>query len=355
MRKFKASKKAAKRFLAGILVLVLTALSYRGLFPPVYGANLGARSLGLSTSDVGASATYDLTFALGSNQTLGSIVVTFCSNSPLVNDSCTFPVGFTDSKATIVAQSGVSGFSISSSSTSNSLIFTRNPSAVNAGTVINIQFKNVVNPSSPGSYYARVYTYASTDGSGSYTDFGGLSMSYITALTISAEVPPYLLFCTGVTIPKYNCQDASGDFINFGTLSPATTSYGTSQMLAATNARTGYAITVYGTTLESGVNTIPGISSPDVSRPGTAQFGLNLMANSSPSVGSNPTGPGSGTASTGYNQPNFFNFTSDSLVASAPKPDLDRLYTVSYMVNVPQTQAPGIYVTTLTYICVGTF
>ena len=126
-------------------------------------------------------------------------------------------------------------------------------------------------------------------------------------------------------------------------------------MLVATNAAQGYTIYMGGTTLISGNNIISELVGNDVSRPGVGQFGINLRANSSPSVGSEPAGPGNGVPTTNYGQTNRFRFVSGESLATYPAPDDIRQYTVSYIVNVPATQPSGVYVSTLTYVCLANF
>ena len=126
-------------------------------------------------------------------------------------------------------------------------------------------------------------------------------------------------------------------------------------MLLATNAQSGYNVQVYGSTLTSGNYLINAIPSPDVSRPGTSQFGMNLVANQTPAVGSDPQGPGSASVDAGYNQPNFFQFISGSTLASSPTGDNYRQFTLSYVVNTPSNQQVGVYVATLTFVSLANF
>ena len=112
---------------------------------------------------------------------------------------------------------------------------------------------------------------------------------------------------------------------------------------------------VYGTTLTSGNNIINANSTLAPSKPGSQQFGINLRANSNPSVGADPIGPGLGQPIGSYNIPNYFLFNSQDVIAESSNPDNFRLYTVSYLVNVDSSQPPGIYVSTLTYVGSGTF
>jgi hypothetical protein len=126
-------------------------------------------------------------------------------------------------------------------------------------------------------------------------------------------------------------------------------------MLSATNALSGFNINVFGTTMTSGNNTIGAIAAADVSRPGVAQFGLNLVANSTPGVGQNPAGPGSAAPTIGYDVPDIFKFASGDLVASTPTVDDFKRLTASYIINIPNGQPIGAYASTLTYVCLANF
>lgn len=347
-----------RKFLSKLfLVLLVTATIgsiLNALIGNVYGAQLQSRSLTLTNSQPSVISTYNIGFSLVNYESLGAVLIQFCSNDPLQGDVCQAPAGFNDLSAVLSAQSGINNFSINNLSTVNT-IFLQSSSPSNASGPIGFTLDNITNPSSPGSYYARIQTFTQTNGSGTANDFGGIAFAITSAINITAEVPPYILFCTGINIPNDNCTDATGSYVNFGFLANGVAGQGTSQMLAATNAVSGYAITVYGTSLESGINIVNPIYKSDISRPGTSQFGFNLVANSSPSGGLNPSGNGGAAPVTGYNKPNYYQFNSGDIIASYPKPDYDKLYTASYIVNIPATQPPGVYVTTLTYICVATF
>jgi hypothetical protein len=66
-------------------------------------------------------------------------------------------------------------------------------------------------------------------------------------------------------------------------------------------------------------------------------------------------GSGVATIGAGYNTPNSYKFVSGDVIASSTTSDAYRLYTISYIVNIANGQAPGIYVTTLQYIALATF
>jgi hypothetical protein len=200
-----------------------------------------------------------------------------------------------------------------------------------------------------------VQTYASSDGSGNASDYGGIAFSIVNAITITAEVPPYLIFCTAITISTYDCASADGNYIDFGALSSSHASSGSSQFMVATNAGDGYAISVNGTTLTSGNNVITPLSNGDVSRPGTSQFGFNLVANSTPADGQAVNGPGTTQPVNDYAQANTYRFVPGDTLVSSDSTNEVRRFTSSYIVNVPVTQPAGVYVSTITYICLANF
>jgi hypothetical protein len=317
-------------------------------------AVLDNRALKISDSLPGNTAEYAFSFDIVTASNLGSIRFQFCSDTPLVDYPCTPPNGLDASGATLIDQNGEVGFSIDASSDANNIILTR-PAAVASTGPATYTFGNVINPASASSYYARITTYATTDGSGAYTDAGGLAYAINNDLDISTYVPPYLLFCGGLTINAYDCASVSGNYLNFGELSSQTTKKGSMQMVLATNADDGYSVFVNGTTMTSGNHVIPPLTSSDVSRPGTSQFGINLVANTTPAVGANAQGPGLGNPSANYGTPDFFRFVPGERIASASDETDFRKYTVSYIANINSDQDPGIYVTTIEYVAVATF
>ena len=342
------------------LLLVAACIGLAGyivsnaLAPHTFGAQLGNRSLQMGNQQVSDISDYKVSFDLSTAGTLGSVLVQFCSNDPYPGTPCTAPGGFDDGSAVLADQTGPGGFSINPASTSNQLLLSRVPTNAPIGPV-SFHFKGVTNPSSPGSYFVRLQTFASADGSGPASDYGGIAFPILNNISITATVPPYLIFCTGITIPGFNCANANGAYIDFGELSPTTARHGTSQMLVATNAVNGYNVTMDGTTLTSGTNVITGLASNDVSRPGTPQFGVNLRANVAPGVGNDPSGPGLGTPKPNYNIANMYRFAPGETIASSSAPDDLRQFTASYIANVPKTQSPGVYVSTVTYICLASF
>jgi hypothetical protein len=347
-------QRPAPRVVAGSSLIVVGIL-FNLLFGSASGAQLGKRSLTISDNTAGAQTTWQAAFTTVSNGLLGSISLEFCSNSPSSLDPCTAPVGLDVSGALIADQTGASGFTLGAGTDANHIILTRAQQMMGP-TPVTFTFNTVKNPSSPGSYYMRIQTFATTDASGTASDYGGVAFAIINSLlSVSAEVPPFLIFCSAVVISNLNCATAIGTFVDFGELSMTQSNTGSSQLLAATNGLGGYTITMGGNTMASGINVISALTANDVSRPGTSQFGLNMVPNVSPRVGSTPSGPGVAQPTPNYSQPNFFRFVSGDVLVSNPAPDDVRLYTVSYIANVPLGQSPGVYASTVTYVALANF
>lgn len=350
--------KRERRFKDVALAFVLAVAIIPGIVTQlrVSAVQLQTRQLRIS-SDI-ASKTgvqYELSFGQQSAGPVGSLKLQLCSNDPFPGTPCTAPDGLDFSAATLLAQTGMTGFSIDSQTTANEIVLTRTPGVVSA-IPVSYTFGNITNPSTSGATYARIQTFASPDGSGPSHDDAGLVI-WISPepLAIKSYVPPFLIFCVGTEIVPRNCASAQGNYINFGEFSATATSTAQTKLMIATNAEFGYTIRAVGPTLISGTNIIPNMPARDVSRKGTSQFGLNLRANHTPPAGADPTSVGQGSPTADYNTPDYFKFVSGDVIASYDHPDDYRLYTVNYIVNIAKDQAPGVYVSTLTYIALATF
>ncbi len=352
----------ARRFKPSVYAIAL-ALVLLSLTAPVFmfrtadAEMLGYRRLQLSDSTVSVpNASYNFSFNTMTSGPIGSIEFQICSNYQYEpTDPCTTPPGLDLAASTLSAQSGVTDFSLDPGLlTNNKIVITRPVASVVTPQPLSYVFSGITNPSTIGSYYVRIATHSASDGTGPDIDQGIVVFALNLGIEITTEVPPYLLFCTGITIEGFNCGTATGDSINFGELSSRTASTGTSQMLASTNAPFGYSVTMTGTTMTAGNNIIPSMSG-DISRPGTGQFGVNGRANSIPGVGGEPEGGGLTSPTAGYNRPNFFRFQDGDIVASSAGTDDYRKITMSYLVNTAAGQSPGRYVTTISYICLANF
>lgn len=334
-------------------VVVLTLTISVGLPQRLYAAPLTSRSVTIGSSLPGASTTHEFDFTLASISAIGSIEFEYCENDPFVGQPCTAPTGFSASSAVLQAQTGEIGFTISPLSTNNRILLTRTSTATSA-IPVSYTFDDIVNHTTANfPVYVRVATFATEDGTGGRTDEGAVAYSTASAVSVEGYVPPYIIFCVGVVV-ALNCTSSSGVLLNFGELSQNQPRFLTSQFSVATNDPGGYSTTLKGTTMTSGNNTIPAMDPPAANSPGSSQFGINLRANTNPSVGANPTGVGSGAIAAGFNTPNQYYFRNQVIASSVKSTDFNR-YTVSYLVNVGGNQRPGIYSTTLTYIASAAF
>lgn len=340
--------------------LVLLAALTLSLAPSLYlsqvasATRLENRSIKIGTSKANATTNHIISFTAPTAGTVGSVVFEYCANTPIFGQACTAPSGLDVSSASIDSQSGITGFTVHGFTTDNRLVITRAPAAIGANQPAVYDFGNIVNPSNEKvPTYVRIATYASDDGTGADTDKGSVVFVIIPEFTVNAFVPPYLTFCAAITVSA-DCSTTSGNFINLGELSKTSANFSTSQFAGATNDVGGYSTYLAGSTMSSGINTIPPLLSPGPSLPGSSQFGLNLVANSKPNVGKNRTGGGTAVPSGDYGSPNQFKFE-EGIIAASPFSTNFNVFTVSYLVNVSNSQKPGIYTTTMTYIATAAF
>jgi hypothetical protein len=340
-------------FLATFVFILLLVVS----IIPVSAADLTTRRITLGSSFISENTTHTYRFSTATTSNIGSIQFQYCSNSPLFTESCTAPAGLNVLSAGIANQTGLTGFSVSGATSNSNLIINRAITSSPAGTSATFVFSNIINPSTPNEVdYVRITVFDNINATGSVVDTGAVVFVVEDRFNIDAFVPPYLTFCTGVTV-SLDCTSTNGFLVDFGEFSPTSTRATTTQMSAATNDPTGYNIFLNGSTMLSGSNIIPPLATQSSSQPGQSQFGINLRANSNPSVGSNPDSGAvaSGAPTTNYNTSNLFRFVSGERVAGSSISTGFNRYTVSYIVNVSNNQNPGVYATTLTYTAIASF
>jgi len=146
--------------------------------------------------------------------------------------------------------------------------------------------------------------------------------------------------------------------VNLGNFSTASAATATSTFEVINYTSFGYVVQIAGTPPTYNGHTIAAMGSTGPSQAGVEQFGINLVANTSPvSVGSNPDNGqfGFGAASTNYDTPNNYRFVNGETIAQATKSSGDTIYTISYLVNVTSLTPGGAYTTNQTLICTGTY
>jgi len=143
--------------------------------------------------------------------------------------------------------------------------------------------------------------------------------------------------------------------LDFGELSPNSTSYSSHSFSAFTNAKEGYTIKVYGESLHSDEYTITPIGGTAASSaPGTEQFGINLVSNSVPRLGEDPVG-GIGQAAVNYDQANEFAYNEGDTIAYSVSYSYQTDFTVTAIVNIADDTPAGSYATILTYEFIPVF
>ena len=344
------------------LVLVLPTFFVLLLPSTASAAQITSRKLTLSTSSAASGAattTYTFNFTVPSATVLQSFETVICTTA---SGSCTTPTGFANSSSTLSSQptnlGDASGWTVNTS-TAGKLRIKKTGNAAAPTGAQTVVFGNVQNPTTSNTtFFARLNTY-SDDAWTSGVDSGVVAASTATQITLSGVMDESLVFCTGTSITGSNCGTVSGSSVDFGTFSTSSTTTGTSVMAASTNGGSGYSITINGSTLTcsgcSGSPTIAALSTQTASSTGTAQFGVNLKDNTTPNVGAEVSGTGSGTATSNYGTADQFRFVTGDGVASAASSTNANTYTASYIVNVPGSQAAGTYTATMTYICTATF
>lgn len=338
-----------------VKVLILAGIPYMFWIGQGFALPLSSRSITISTATPSAVATHSFQMTVASSDPIGSIEFQYCSNSPLLSDSCNAPAGLSLSGAVLSQQTGNTGFSVDGSDSSASTLIISRPPVAAATVPSSYVLTNVINPSAANqTTYVRITTYGSSDAAGSYIDNGSVAFSTQTNFAVGAYVPPFLNFCTGVTVAS-DCSQAQGDSLDLGTLSAQTPNDATSQFAASTNDVTGCDVYVLGTTMTSGNNVIPPVIFGPADHPGVDQFGINLRRNTAPAVGADPDGAGTVAPDAGYSSPNLFSFVPGSQIANSPESTDYSRVTVSYVVNVGSGQPPGVYSTTLTYLASAQF
>jgi hypothetical protein len=157
----------------------------------------------------------------------------------------------------------------------------------------------------------------------------------------------------------------TGSNINLGYLSTSAATTATATFTVSAWDSTGYIVVNASpppTNSESPFHTMTNLTSPTLSSPGTEQFGINLEANTSPSIaGSAPPQqlPNSsfsfGQAATGYNNGNYFKYVNGDTIAYSTQSTSITDYTVSYLFNISTATPAGQYNFTHTLVATGTY
>lgn len=147
---------------------------------------------------------------------------------------------------------------------------------------------------------------------------------------------------------------------NLGVLSLNTTATKTMGIKIRNYLSEGYALQIHGEPPRFGDHTLAALGQSSAPRAGTEQFGLNVVANTAPSVGANPVQvPDNGTifgvAADGYNTPNLYKYVSGDNVARSTAETGRTDYIISMIVNVAGNTPAGEYTTDFMAMVVPAF
>lgn len=148
--------------------------------------------------------------------------------------------------------------------------------------------------------------------------------------------------------------------VNFGELEQNTTGTGTANVQVRTYLSSGYNMIIAGSAPKINSHTMATPNTPTPSTPGTEQFGINLVDNSSPDIGDNPEQVPDGSFSFGiptanYNISNQFMYQNGAIVASSNTSSGQTNYTLSFIANMSKTTPAGVYTTDLSVVVVAAF
>lgn len=212
--------------LALLAVILLPAFVSKAF---AYG-QVTTRSIEMSNSTTDATGvSYKVSFTPASGTPIQDMALDVCSNDPLIGDPCTKPTNFsvgtpTVTGVTVTGQTGGGTWTASVANSNRTLELTNTTAQSGTPTAVTFTLTTAHNPSTLGTFYARVFTFATAgnaatwgaanSGDGSSTtlvlDAGGVALSTISLITITARVQEQLTFCTnGATITANNCANAT--------------------------------------------------------------------------------------------------------------------------------------------------
>lgn len=368
---------------AGFVVAVAALLL--ALVVPTFAsaADVTARSIALSSASKAATGvSYEVTFTPKSDA--GAFVVNFCSNSPIIGETCTAPDGFTAAAAT------------SSDTITKTATVVTVTKSLTANTPVTVTLANITNPSDPGPLYARIVTYDTAGNAADYdptetdaedanrVDSGSVAIDITDTIGVSAAVLESLTFCvSGSDITTTNCASTTAPTLELGetsggskALSATAVSTGDLYAQISTNAVSGAVVNLKSSA--AGCGGLINSSKPGECYIGPAQqlgisagdalFGVKAATSTDPNAGADSDGTfkiftGSGYSSSTYalNYDGDDESTGVTSVFGDPFLDTDNLpasnknMKLTFGVSISNSTPAGRYSTSLSLIATGKF
>jgi hypothetical protein len=378
LSKLKTSLQSAARraaVLVGVVGLALTGIIplFSGSASAASYTQLTARNIQLSDSSTsGTAVSYNVGFTTSAAYTVNTVVIEICNGAtgPFVAAACTTPdatFNWNKATATIGTQVGITGMTVDTTdSTANKLVLTRTAGLIGASTAVTFPVNGVTNPSTLGTYYARIYTLNNATGNttGVLQDAGGIALSTANVINVTAKVQESLTFCAYTT--NATCATATGTALSIGdgngVLSGTTSDYTANSFFNIySNATTGVDVRLKGNTLTSGANTIAaqgaGTCTADSVVASVEQFGLRVVpgTGATANVAPDAYNCGAGSHDLEIGAVNGTTSTYGSLIASTAGPTAEMQNTVEYNAKAATTTKAGIYTAAMTFIATGKY
>jgi hypothetical protein len=216
----KSLQRVVAVFIAVPMVLVVAGAA---LVPSVsaIGGQVLSRKITLSDNQVSGGATggtgvsYDVYANSASAYTLKGIVVDFCSGatSPIIGTTCTAPTGMSLGTPTFTPDTtttnaiNTTGWTAATIQSGRAFALTNatgiTTTTASTNSILHFTITGVTNPSTLGTFYARIMTFTSTATAlaytattpGSYQDYGGFALSTANPVSITARVQETLTYC----------------------------------------------------------------------------------------------------------------------------------------------------------------
>lgn len=377
--------------LAGISLLVGMALPS---FMPAFAsaAQITSRSVDLSSNTVSAtSVNYSVTFTPVSNA--AGFLIDFCSDTPLAQQSCTAPTGFD----TTGVGTSTGSASVQDLQSNSGVLVTK---ALTGGSAATVVLTGITNPSTLGTFYARIVTYTdvsttvfdtpwdfdNTTLQAGATDSGGVALATANSVGVSAAVLESMTFCVSGTDTSgaghANCGGSlAAPSLVLGVTSGGATalqsntlSTGTVYTQISTNAAAGAVISMKSNATDCGGLLLIGTSGCFIHpapgggfSAGTADFGVKTGSAASTTGASSPTGTLEPVSASGYNNSTFFmHFVAgngsgvtgpygDPILDTSGAPINNQNMPLTFGASINNNTPAGLYSANINLIANGTF
>ena len=350
-----------KKITVLFLIIGVLAVNFEFIKPETaWAASLTALSDTTSNLTASAVANHTIQFTSPTGVASGATIILTFDNSTSINASLDFnDIDFRYGATDVTLAAAPTGATIGVVRTSATVItFTNGTTVIPASQVIIIKIGTNATVGGTGTRQITNGAVGTTTlrVTGTFGDTGVMSTTIVSngVVTLSAEVLATLTFTISDNTIFFGNLKSSGSSCwaqggDPGTITcPTVAEAEAFNMTAGTNGTTGYTLSVKGTTLTSGGNTIAAQVTAAAPTIGAEQFGIRM--NSSGGIGAVPALYG-----TAGQYAFAANGTTASTVATASGPSATTTYSVRYMANISPVTEAGSYSAAHTYIATGNF